>query len=348
MRCRLVLFALILLVASPLLADGFTTRQVQTLPQTHGVNYEFVGHHHHPDFLSSAPLQFQATAQVAGQSVSLISDPGSVLAGSTCSGPCNVQPTTNELLNCSLNTGLTGTTSVVCNVQIMRFAQYGRVEGPMSFNWLVVMVEDDALLAGELRTTLGQKGLDYPAEIELGGRMVVTVQPDGLPPVRLLSRREPIFTGMVAGWPPHGLNLELSNPPIEYYLEGEIDDATASPFMVVTANTVQLGHETSSFMGSRPTITRAERAKGAVVVEWTSTEGTVQGPQPSHYKLYRNAAGGELTAWVHVADVPIAETSFVDAGAPAKGPLQYVVSHAAEYPFGYEYEGIFNDPVTVP
>jgi hypothetical protein len=326
--------------------------RLKTLAQTHGVNYEFADLRMHPGYVSSAHLSFtaQATVLAAGQEIPVVleSAPAAEKSGSTCSGPCNTAsstagPRAHDYLSCSKLDG-----EAFCDIRVLRFAQFGRVESPVAFDWLVTMVDDEGLIRGKMHAKLDDRGLlVYPASVELGGHMVVTVQIDGQEgPIRLRSRKEPIFRGKVPGWPPFGTELELENPPIEYFREDELDKPDAVPFMKVTANTVRLGTQRSDFFFTRPAIQTLVPVKsGGYRITWTDTASRLTDQKIVSYRVYRNLHPGNLEGWQQIAEVPVGTTSFVDRDAPADARVEYVVSHVAEYPFGYKYEGIFNPPV---
>lgn len=324
-----------------------SSTEAQVLPTSHGINYDPSGITGHPDFVSTAQLRFEATAEVGGGVARLIGDGGSVARGSACGGPCNVH-VQHHHLNCRFDTAPDGTQTATCDVEIIRFAQSGRTESPIGFDWLVVMDEADGLLSGTLTTTVGPDGrLVFPAEIVLGGeKMVVTLEPDGAAPVRLRSRETPVLRGMAPAWPPHGLVLELANGPIPYYLEGELDDPAAQPVMSITSNTVSLEPGKSAFLSIRPQIQAAEPdAAGGVALRWTDSAAETGDPAIVAYYVYRNLRPGVLEGWERIAVVPATRTSYVDSGGSSSAA--YLVTHAAQYPFGYLYEGLPGQPVTV-
>lgn len=321
----------------------------RTTPKTQGVNYELKPLNEHPDVLSSAPVSFEVHAQVMGEEVVMECAAKAVSAGSSCAGPCN-RPQ-HLPVNCSLGPVTEdGSQAANCKLQILRFSQFGRVEGSKAFSWMVVMADDESLLSGSMTTRRQADGtLTYPAEAELGGRMIVFVQPDGVPaPLRLTSRKSPRFRGQVPAWPPFGLTLQLVNGPIEYYREEEINDPAAKPLMTVTANSVSLGHEHTPFFSISPRILSASRQTDGVALTWESTVEQVPVPQITEYHVYRTWDPSRIENWTRIATVQASSTSFVDTENRGDRPAQYAVAHAAAYPFGFVYEGIFEAPVTVP
>ena len=327
-----------------------SSTEAQVLPTSHGINYDPSEISGHPDFVSTAQLRFEATAEVAGGVASLVADGGSVARGSACGGPCNVHlPSGPRLLNCRFDTAPDGTQTATCDVEIIRFAQFGRTESPVGFDWLVVMDEAEGLLSGTLTTTVGPDGrLVFPAEIVLGGeKMVVTMEPDGGAPVRLRSRETPVLRGMAPAWPPHGLVLELANGPIPYYLEGDVDDPGTQPVMSITSNTVTLEPGKSAFLSIRPQIQSAGPVAAGVALRWTDSAAETGDPAIVAYYVYRNLTPGVLEGWERIAVVPATQTSYVDSGLDGSSSAAYLVTHAAQYPFGHLYEGLPGQPVTV-
>lgn len=315
----------------------------QSTLSTHGVNYEFEDTTLHPDYISSAHLSFTANALVGAAQVPVTLQNNPVLQASSCTGPCNARiEGTHHYLNCT-----TGGGEADCELNILRFAQYGRVTSPIAFNWAVVMAEGETL-SGSLHADLDSTGkLVYPAPAELGGRMVVTVHVDGQPnPIVLRSRKEPKFQSQILGWPPYGSEFVLSNPPIPYFRASEIDDPNAQPFMVVTSNTVVIGTQKAAFFDKRPKILALTPTTEGMSITWQGTAGTVPGITIARYHIYRNLTPGTLSGWQKIATLPANASSYIDRSVPSGVPVDYVISHATDYPFGIEYEGIFDPPAT--
>lgn len=317
----------------------------QSPSSTHGVNYDFADTTHHPDYISFAQLAFSAHALVGPAKIPVILEngPPARANGSSCSGPCT-RPSPHEYLNCTINAGL-----ATCRLNILRFSQFGQVTAPFAFQWAIVMAEGESL-AGTMSAALDSTGaLVYPAEAELGGRMVVTVQLDGQPaPIVLRSRKEPRFRSQILGWPPYGSEFTLSNPPIEYYQASQIDDPAAVPFMIVTSNDVRIGTEKSAFFEARPKIlgVKPTDSGDGLEITWLETAGSVPGVTIARYHIYRNLTPGTLAGWQRIATLPAGTSSYIDRSVPSGVPADYVISHATDYPFGIEYEGIFDPPTT--
>jgi hypothetical protein len=342
-KCRQVLRWTLNLCLALILLGG-SAGYSQSTSSTHGVNYEFADTTLHPDYISFAHLSFSANAVVGAAQIPVTLQNNPVLQASTCSGPCNAtaQGGNHHYLNCTTDKG-----EADCRLDILRFAQYGRVTDPIAFNWAVVMAEGESL-TGTMHAALDSTGaLVYPASAELGGRMVVTVHVDGQPqPVVLRSRKEPKFQSQILGWPPYGSEFVLSNPPIPYYRASEIDDPAAEPFMVVTSNNVVIGTQKAAFFEKRPKILAVTSTKDGLDITWEETAGTVPGITIARYHLYRNLTPGTLSGWQMIATVPAGTSSYVDRSVPSGVPVDYVISHATDYPFGIEYEGIFDPPAT--
>ena len=329
-------------------------RHVRTLSTTRGANLEFVDPAVHPDFVSATQLSLSVDARVGpGQlPLRLVSDPISEKAGSSCVGPCNLRTVerlsdgtervSHEFINCAF----TAQGDATCDLGITRFAQFGHVDAPVPLLWLVTMPDGEQNLRGIMRTRLTKDGaLQYPAVVELRGHMIITVKIGDGDPVRLLSRKEPVFRGTTPGWPPRGAVGELVNGPIEYYLDSQVDDPKALPFMVALANTVRLGQKPSEFFSATPQIEHIRRlTDGGVELTWKGGPPSSDAPHIVRYHIYRNRAPGNLETWEKIATVPVAQTTCVDKAIDGTVAAEYAISHVADYPFGYEYEGNLSKP----
>ncbi|MEM8930186.1 MAG: hypothetical protein AAGE94_03380 [Acidobacteriota bacterium] len=327
-----------------------TLQTVRFLPTTDGVNYEFLDTDHHPDYISGSDLRMRIAGTLNGRPIEMINDDGR-LAASVCSGPCNTRlHAGHSLLNCQLGEAgsvIAEGSSARCGVRVLRFAQAGRVDGPQPFEWLITMPDDGDALSGHIETALDAEGrLAYPAKINLDGRMIITVQPAGSPvPMRLTSRTIPEFRGSVAGWPPHGMKVELTNGPIEYFPIDQIDDPDAEPLFVAETNTVVLGERSNAFFHTRPKV-EADVGDDGVALRWTDTAQAVGDVELAGYNIYRNDQPGALKGWTKIATVSASSRRFVDETA-GPGVHDYVVSHFTDFPFGYEYEGLYDHPARV-
>jgi hypothetical protein len=65
------------------------------------------------------------------------------------------------------------------------------------------------------------------------------------------------------------------------------------------------------------------------------------------YHLYRNLEPSNPESWGLLARVPADETSYVDLDFDGTRAVEYLVIHAAELLFGYEYEGAVGAPIRV-
>jgi hypothetical protein len=329
-------------------------RKVKILSTTRGVNHEFVDPARHPDFVATTQLSLSFDALVGPDRtpLNLKSDLLSARAGSICTGPCNLrtmehlvngtEKSTHEFINCSFGEDR----SALCDLNILRFAQFGHVDGPVPVQWLVTMPDSEESLRGKMRTTLNADGtLKYPADVELAGHMIVTVRVGDGDPIRLLSRKKPVFRGQSPGWPPHGAALELENPPIEYFVDKTIDDPEAKPFMVVTANAVRLGDSPSEFFSVVPEIETARRLQeGGVQITWKDVVATAKSVQIAHCYVYRNRQPGHLESWEKIATLSASQTAYVDHDVDGTSAAEYAISYTVNYPFGYEYEGTISQP----
>jgi hypothetical protein len=267
------------------------------------------------------------------------------------------------------------------NVDILRFAKSGKSEAPLgalsapmqfggrllalvgrvpTMEWLVTM-QDGAHMAGYIDRAPLAAG--QPAPFSLHGRMLLQFQvaPAGKP-TRLLSRIKPNFLGTVTEWPPRRSVLNLSNGPIDYYREEEVEKTGATPVLRILSNTVSFGSGEVGFLVVRPEITEAQiisrqgaawtagEEVGGVSLRWTDTRGLVPQSDPPvrFYHVYRRFDDDDLNSWVRVRTLPADVLTWTDDTYSGHAAARYVVLHAAEYPFGYKYESLIGRAVTVP
>lgn len=236
----------------------------------------------------------------------------------------------------------------------------GAADPHVGFKWLITM-EDGYPLKG----TVGSQVLSSPGqsgELRLGGRMVIVYQPDnGIPPVRLLSRKEPILSGSVSAWPPRGATLKLENSPIEYFRAESIDDPEAVAELVVESNTIEFGEDEVSLLRLQPQIDGAEIlgengqtwTEGIVRglrIAWTDTRALVDPADPPvrFYHVYRRIVGDDLNQWMLVKTMDAAWNSWTDTAYDGRNDTEYLVLHAALYNFDYHYESLLGTPVRIP
>jgi hypothetical protein len=307
--------------------------------RTSGVNYDPQAVD--PADLSTAHLKFDVSAEVAGNLIDLVGP----LA--VCGSGCRKQ-----IIR------FVGSDDFEADVLIIRFAKFGRtqISDTVGFDWLVRM-EDDYPLRGRLMGVRDGEQPTYPAAVHLGGRMVITVQFDEGEPFNLRSRLEPVLVGITRAWPPYGMRLSLSNGPIPYYREADLEDPEAPAFLAVTANEIQLGSEPYSLLSVAPEpqsielLETPEAGPGnqtAVRLQWSDTSDLVLDEPPvSLYHVYRTSTPQDLDTWQLVGEVPASKTSYVDRIDQAETETYYLVTHAAELPFGYRLEGLFRQPVVL-
>jgi hypothetical protein len=335
--CLAAMAAFALPFASP--AETCPTPELRTS----GINYD--PSQVNPGDLSTATLKFEATASILGQTI----DIKSVACGSGCRKMMpliSVPPSGGQG-----GSGVTGGTGEnVYNVYIVRFAKSGQVDqGGFAFDWLVRMEDCDGL-EGALRVPANGQGQPvYPGHLSLSGRMVVSVRFQGTTEVmNLRSRKKPVLEGTVPNWPPYGMVLSLTNGPIPYFDERQIDDPAAQPVLLITSNTVTLGATESWFQKHAPEILSAEpvaSGAGGLRLTWESTAGLTECAVGA-YHVYRNPSPGHLDTWVLAASVPADQTSFVDTAYDGT-PTEYSVVHATTFAFGFEYEGGLGPSVLV-
>jgi len=252
---------------------------------------------------------------------------------------------------------------LVADVFIVRFAKYGRVEGGPGpgFDFLVTMAECDGL-GGHMAVPVGTDGEpDYPGHLRLSGSMIITVQVDAIPtPVRLRSRSLSVLEGSVAGWPPYDAVLTLSNGPIDYFYEQEIGDPEAETVLRIYGNTVTIGSGQSVFQSGKPQIMNAGvrnaqggpwmpgQAVGGAAITWNDSSADASECPIDSFHVYRNPTPNLLGGWALAGAVPGTQHAFFDPEYDGTRAVEYLVVHATQFPFGYEYEGSsFGPPARV-
>lgn len=252
------------------------------------------------------------------------------------------------------------------NVDIVRFAKDGSLDSGLSrpakpqMKWLVTM-QQGALMVGSIASDALDSG--QPAKFTLHGRMLLQVQMSaGAAPVRLLSRKEPHFSGTTKEWPPRGAALALVNGPIEYFEEDDVERSNAKPRLRILANNFVFGSEPVSLLAVRPEITRlryvdSERQAwksgtqiAGVSISWNDTRSLVSASDPPvrYYHVYRKFDGDGLNGWILVRALPADVTTWIDSAPNGNTGVEYIVLHAAEYPFGHRYESLIGTSVSLP
>lgn len=320
-----------------------------------GINFDPRRRTTHPDFLSTTSLNFELEGDVLGQTLQLKGDELSIKLGSTCSGPCNRRE--HIPLNCNIS--LQEDKKIACcGIRVVRFAQFGYIEQPIKMEWLVVM-EKGGELDGTLSTTVDEEdNLNYPGKVELVSGMTIFFRMEGNSEIfKLRSRRKPILKGIASNWPPYNMELRLSNGPIKYYREEELDNPKATPVLVVSTTRVVLGSEPSKFFTVFPEAeTEIIDDKGnkwingkigGVRLSWNDTNQQLDKFKITNYHVYRNLTPGNLEGWELVAILPSETLQWIDPLYSGKENIEYLVLHSIEYLFGYKYEGIYGLPVVV-
>lgn len=315
---------------------------------------------------STLHLELNAEATFNGKDVPLFSPEA------TCGSGCRVKKSRLE-----------SAAPPPAEVEILRFAKQGRTDfsppgigrvafavlrifrklfrSPVSgagFNWLVTM-QDGYPLTGTLSPLSEPQGA---SRLQLGGRMVITFQADlTARPERLVSRKEPILSGIAHEWPPRLAELKLINPPIEYYRELDVDDSAAEPVLSIHSNTIRFGTKEVTLLKVSPEITSAmplspsgdrwiEGPVAGLKLEWTDTRDLVQASEPpvAFYHIYRRLERDDLNGWLLVKSLRANVSTWVDQSFSGTTAAAYAVLHAADYPFGYRYESLIGTPVVVP
>lgn len=319
-----------------------------------GMNFDYKSFDMHPDFISTLPLTMEITANVDGEILDLVSGDTPTLAGSSCSGPCN--RITHIPMNCSVKDG-----AADCGLKILRFSQSGEVDTKRGkVSWLIEMEEGANLLAGTLSTKLDEEGaLTYPGKMLLGGKMKIFLKSQRWGKTfKLVSKKEPILSGIANSWPPKSSVLTLENPPIKYYKEKDIDDPKAAPFLVVTKNQVKLGNKKSDFLSKGPVINKLEYVNhegvacdiqskecAGVKISWKTDKIVTKNFNISHYNIYRNYLGRDPEGWKLIAKSSASATNYIDKENNLKQDAYYAITHSMPVGFDKFYEGMYlNDP----
>ena len=267
-----------------------------------------------------------------------------------------------------------GALAVESPVVIFRFAKQGRLTlaDGTGVDWLVRMVDGETL-RGVMRLPLNENGEPtFPGELELDGKMIITMKVDGEEPVNLLSELDSSLTGDIYEWPPRHTQFALKKH-VPYFdarlmapAEGHgqigrtmalVDQMTA-PTITILENNTRIGEEPSPFLSMTPEITRTwvvshaalDRGKRAIKhekvaglgLQWTDTSAFITGPLTcpcTRYHVYRNDDPGNLNGWFLVGTVPATETTYIDESWDGLHDAEYMVLNGSEFKFGYIYEG---------
>jgi hypothetical protein len=271
--------------------------------------------------------------------------------------------------------GQGGDPEILYDVVVMRFAKFGQgAGGHPGIEWLIQM-EDGEGLRGRMAVPSDPQGKPvFPGRIRLGGKMIITVEVPGLAPMRLRSRKEPIFEAPVPAWPPYGMELRLTNPPVPYFHEADLDDPMAEPMVTIRENTIALMQQPDPFFAIKPRIARTQVLDpdgvpwqsgpiGGLGIEWgaesEAAEVSSTCAAADSYHVYRNAKPGDLRGWELIGKVPIGggagdgdgggvlRRRFFDQDYDGRSKVEYVVMHAARFPFDYAFEGLYETPTVV-
>ena len=277
----------------------------------------------------------------------------------SCGSGCRLQRSADTLRVVKGQENLIVEQSVV----IYRFAKAGdfTLSDGTNVDWLVRMVEGDTL-RGFLRQPLDEDGVPtFPGELELDGRMIITLQVKGEDPVNLMSVQPSRLTGAVTQWPPAGTQFSLQED-VPYYDVADLQpapngsggvgmvlaNANVQPVIVVTANDTSIGFQKSAFLSTLPEIDQtwvAHNSKGLVAglgLSWQDTSSQISGPKTcpaQQYQIYRNDDPGNLDGWRLIAQVPATVTTYVDASWDGTSDAEYMVLNGSIFKFGYTYEG---------
>ncbi len=172
---------------------------------------------------------------------------------------------------------------------------------------------------------------------------------------------EPIFFAKIENWPPYNMELKLTNPPIEYYREFDVDREEATPLLMIEENVINFGEKEVSLLKYYPKIIRADLIDskgnnwkegdiGGVKITWSETVSKIEDEDPpiACYNIYRNRSLRiDLDKWELIASVSPNQTSIIDKDFDGTVSMNYIVLHAALYNFNYHYESVYGKPFTV-
>jgi hypothetical protein len=216
--------------------------------------------------------------------------------------------------------------------------------------WLVTM-EDGHILSGSLSGDLDQQGQPRStAKLTLRGKMIVEISEGKAGShLQLFSRDEPVFEADVTEWPPKGAILRLTNGPVHYYTKDDLFSPNSKARLIVKNNTIAFGNSSVKLLEVVPEITEAVVTASGVRLAWSDTRHLIPNdePQVTNYVIYRKYQEDTFNGWHKIATVPATVLTFVDGGYAKSLTAEYIVLHAATYPFGYLYESLLGTAITI-
>lgn len=288
----------------------------------------------------SAPMSFEVTAKVMHDVIMLRSDNVSDMAGIACD------------LRGVPGTSADGKLQERYDLNVMRFAHFGRADSPYAFRWVLYMPKGAGRLTGK-RLPNGR----YAVELRGDLRFDVILK-GATEPMHTSAATIPVFRGTAKAWPPYGLTLTLANGPIAFYSDRQKRDSGITPLVTVLETKFGLGKQPTEYFTLAPRIENAAVVDpsgapwkggplGGVELTWTSTAGLLKPIAVAGYNIYRSATPENPKSWRRIASVSASRTSLRDKSYDGTSKAAYMVTHRASYPTGYEYEGVHNAPVVV-
>lgn len=282
----------------------------------------------------SAPVSFTVAARVMGDTVYLQSTDLSDLAGFVCAVPPGRSAS-----------GAWGPGRY--DIDVMRFAHFGRADSPFAFQWVLYMPKDEGELL--IRPVAGNKG---KMEVTLRGPLHFDVLLKGATkPITMITKFYPEFKGISSDGSPQGVKLQLANGPVGFFREEYIKDTATKAMVTVLETTFTFGRRPTNYFTKLPEIVTAsvvdasgvpwkEGKVGGVKLEWKPTADQLKPIAIAGYNIYRSPTPEKPGSWKLVAKVPPGQRSVQDKGYDGTRRMAYMVTHRTDYPVGFTYEGI--------
>ncbi|MGD2113606.1 MAG: hypothetical protein PVG07_01035 [Acidobacteriota bacterium] len=340
-------------------ADSESTallREEENALRVHGVNYDPAAPAHS---LSWTPLKLEMSMRLAGRSLDLAADYGSWIAGAVLQAP--LQTPAAIAAGCTVSADSEGLRTAECPISLIRLAQWGVTEGEAPMEWLLEAEREEEGSAGRVRVELDENGAPrFPADVVLSPHLVFTLRRAGDDrPIRLRSRTRLVLEGRLDAWPQGLMVLRSTGDAVPLKAEGAAGvGAEGLGEVEVKDVTMAFADKPSEFFRQRPRILSATpldpegepwttgRVTG-VALKWADTAAQTRSSRITHYRIYRNRDPDGDGAWRLAGVVEASETRFVDRTFDGDGPVEYVVSHEMDFPFGYRYEGVFYEPMRI-
>lgn len=288
------------------------------------------------DRLTYNPLKFEGKAEFEGKLIELRGSFAPWLIGAAYLGPS--KNGRGLLQGCENDPGEAG--QVICEIRIVRFAQYGQLDDD-EMTWLLEL--EPVSYAGVLKTTLDENGnLNFPGRVEIRSRLLLTLDNIGSP-TRFRSKKEALLKGYLDSWPNGSMILQLSNGPLAFENPDQRSEPESSRLALNEA-IFAFADKPSEFFRRLPNIVEAVRKPEGTSLSWTNSAQEVRSSAITHFTVYRNADPDDVNAWEKVATLPSTETSWLDS-EPVTGKTQYLVAHSLLFPFGRNFEGLYGAPV---